>query len=130
MLWLLIIYGCISFRFVLDGWAWLPASMRTRLFALPIIGDVTIDVGIALLVIPAVAAVLLVHYLNKPRIGGFLTETETELRKVAWPSFLETRGASVVVIACVLIMMAFLAGADYLLSQILARVWALVGGSA
>lgn len=123
MLWLLILYGCTSFRYVLDGW--LPESMSAKMFSLPVLGDVTWNVLIALILIPAATAFLLIRNLNRPKIADFLIETEGELRKVAWPSFVETRGASIVVIACVLILMAYLAGSDWLLGSLLDRVWAM-----
>ena len=127
MLWLLIIYGCTSFRYVLDGWTWLPAVMRQKQFAMPVLGDVSLNVALALLVIPGLTAVLLIRWLNKPKIADHLIEVETELRKVVWPSFAETRGASIVVIISVLILMAYLAGADFLLSRLFSRVWTIAG---
>jgi preprotein translocase SecE subunit len=39
------------------------------------------------------------------------------MRKVTWPSLPEAVNSSVVVIVCVVFLMAFLAGADWLLGQ-------------
>jgi preprotein translocase SecE subunit len=94
---------------------------------LPVLGDVSFNVLLSMIVIPAVVALLLIKYLNKPKIADFLIETETELRKVAWPSFLETRGAALVVIVSVVILMAFLAGADFLLSRVFDRILGVSG---
>ena len=124
MLWLLIVYGCTSFRYVMDGWSFLPGTMNDRLFGLPVLGDVSWNVAISLLLIPGLTAWALLRYLNRPKVADFLIETETELRKVAWPTFLETRGAAIVVIVSVLILMAYLAGADWLLGRIFNRLWA------
>ena len=126
MLWLLVIYGCLSFRHEMDAFTWLPAAMRETLFSMPVLGKVTWNVAISLLVIPGLTALLLIRWLNKPKIADHLIEVETELRKVHWPSFAETRGASIVVIISVLILMGFLFGADMLLSSLFDRVLTLV----
>ena len=49
--------------------------------------------------------------------ADLLIETESELRKVTWPTVPEAVRSSIVVIACVLFLMAFLAGADWLLGR-------------
>ena len=123
MLWLLFLYGCSSFRYVLDSWT--GEGMQQPLFTVPLLGEVTTNVLIALIALPALAAFALYSFLNRPKISGFLGEVEDELRKVAWPTFAETRGASVVVIICVLILMLYLAGSDYLLGGFFDKLWAL-----
>ena len=55
-----------------------------------------------------------------------LIETESELRKVTWPTMPEAVRSSVVVIACVLFLMAFLASADWVLGRWAERL--LLGG--
>ena len=77
----------------------------------------------SLFAIPGLTALLLLHSLSRPKIANFLIETEIELRKVAWPSFPETRAASVVVIICVVVMMGILFGADGMLSWFLDKMW-------
>ena len=60
---------------------------------------------------------LLYRWQNKPKTADLLIETETELRKVTWPTLDETIKGSVTVMVCVLILMAYLAGADWLLAR-------------
>ena len=122
LLWLLFVYGCSSFRYVLDGWTG-EGSMQETLFGVPLLGDVSPNVLISMIALPAIGAFLLYSFLNKPKYADFLIEVEAELRKVAWPSFAETRGASVVVIVCVLVLMFYLAGSDYLLGKFFDSVW-------
>ena len=69
---------------------------------------------------------LLNRWLEKPRQADLLIETESELRKVTWPSLEETINGSLIVILCVVFIMAYLAGADWLLGR-WARV-VLIGG--
>jgi preprotein translocase subunit SecE len=61
---------------------------------------------------------VLLRVLNRPKVADFLIETETELRKVAWPNFKDTRHASIVVIITVLVLAFFLAGADIVLGEV------------
>jgi preprotein translocase SecE subunit len=64
--------------------------------------------------------VLLHRWLEKPKNADLLIETEAELKKVTWPTFNEAVDGSVVVIVCVLVLMVFLAGVDWVLGR-----WAL-----
>lgn len=114
ILWLLIFYGCIDLRYAMEGWG-LPESLNTEWAHLPVIRRVTPISIFAWVVLPLIAMFLLHRMLNKPKLADYLIETETELRKVAWPSFKDTRHASIVVVITVLILALFLAGADAIL---------------
>lgn len=61
---------------------------------------------------------LLYRWLESPKIADLLIETETELRKVTWPTTPEVVNSSIVVVVCVLFLMAYLAGADWLLARV------------
>lgn len=50
--------------------------------------------------------------MNVPKLADLLVETELEMKKVTWPSFDDARKASLVVIACVAILVAYLWLAD------------------
>ena len=52
-----------------------------------------------------------------PKVADLLIETEAELRKVTWPTMPEAVNSSLVVIVCVIFLMAFLAGADWMLGR-------------
>lgn len=52
----------------------------------------------------------------------FLQEVWTELKKVHWPSFRETRAATVVVILVVFVIAAFLGAVDFALSQVVEKL--------
>ena len=61
----------------------------------------------------------LFRWLQSPRTADALIDTEGELKKVTWPAGQEVVSSSVVVIASVLILMGFLAGADMVLARFL-----------
>ena len=52
----------------------------------------------------------------------FLQEVYGELRKVVWPSWKETRAATIVVLVLVALVSAFLGLVDFTLSQIVERL--------
>ena len=58
------------------------------------------------------------RWLESPKIADLLIDTETELRKVTWPSGQEVLNSSIVVVVCVVVLMAFLAGADWFLARL------------
>jgi preprotein translocase subunit SecE len=62
---------------------------------------------------------------NHPQRVDFLIETETELRKMAWPTRREYVGASVVVIIIVLIVALYLWGVDLILNRLM--IWLGIG---
>lgn len=70
-----------------------------------------------------VAGVLAIHFWQqKPKVADLLIDTESELKKVAWPTLEEITNSSIVVIVCVVFLMAYLAGADAVLGAIARRV--------
>ena len=124
---ILIFYGCYSLRIELAGR--FDVSLGAKLWEggrIPILGvDVTGALLIAAVVFIA-GMVLLYRWAEKPKIADALIETESELRKVTWPTLPEAVNSSVVVIITVLILMAILAGADWVLGKWVSRI--LTGG--
>ncbi len=66
--------------------------------------------------------------LNFPKFADLLIDTELEMKKVTWPSFDEARKASLVVIACVVVMVVFLTLSDLGLEKVFFG-WIYGGGS-
>jgi len=58
------------------------------------------------------------YYLaNRPKTTDFLIETETEMKKVTWPTYREVLAATVVVIVVVIILGVYLFGIDRLVLE-------------
>jgi preprotein translocase SecE subunit len=128
---LLIFYGCWSLREELST-RFIGDDGKPRLghpilgIRVPVIGvDVTPALLIAGLVLAA-ALIALYRWQQTPKVADLLIETEVEMRKVTWPTMSEAVNSSVVVIVCVAFLMAFLAGADYVLGAWTTRL--LTGG--
>ena len=60
--------------------------------------------------------------MEKPKNADLLIETESELRKVTWPTLDETVDGSIVVMVVVIFLMGFMAGADYVLGEVFGRI--------
>ena len=120
---ILLAYGCIRMRSELSSQ--FPASLGESIsgdLEVPLLG---LPVSIALIV-SVIAFAVGMWFRNrtreKPRNADLLIETENELRKVTWPTIDETIDGSIVVIVVVVFLMAFMAGADYVLGEVFTRI--------
>ncbi len=80
----------------------------------------------ALLFVGGTAAIFI--WQQKPKVADLLIDTESELRKVTWPTLDEVMNSSTIVVFFVLFLGAFLALADVLLTRIVRVI--LWGGGA
>lgn len=123
----LVAYGCFhggGLVTTLDGW--LGERNATYVDPFPLLGSLKTSTVIAL----AVAFVVgyLIHaILNRPRVADALIETEEEMHKVTWPTWPETWGGTMAVVAMVLVLFVFLTLVDVALLEVLGRLWG--GGS-
>jgi preprotein translocase subunit SecE len=53
----------------------------------------------------------------------FVKEVRSELRKVAWPTYQETRNYSIVVLLSLVVMTSLIAGIDYVFSNAILRLF-------
>ena len=115
---LLAFYGCWSPKIeVLQRWPVLKQPLSDSMRKVPVLG---LDLNAALLITVVVlgaAWFALYRWEQTPKVADLLIETEAELRKVTWPTMPEAVNSSLVVIVCVIFLMAFLAGADWMLGR-------------
>jgi preprotein translocase SecE subunit len=109
-------YGCASLRRELAGRV--PALAQKLMAKIPVIGVEVTGALLISLVVFAGVLVLVWRWQEKPKNAELLIETESELRKVTWPTGQEVMNASTVVVLFVVFLMAFLAGADWLLGRV------------
>lgn len=86
----------------------------------PILGRFDLATFIVLVILAA-GGVLLHRLLNKPRAADLLIETESELKKVTWPSLGETWNGSIAVIVTVIALMVYLSATDVVVAFVLVR---------
>jgi len=120
-------FGCWSLWITLQGWLTrlLPETVHRGLrdgvlFRIPVLGEVNLAKILAIAAF-AVGAWLIHKILHMPRIADLLIDTEAELRKVTWPTSKETYEASTVVIVTVVVLVAFVFAADYVLLLLAGR---------
>lgn len=118
----MIFFGCYALSVELLG----VSALRTPVVAgfpqVPLLGiPLTGSFVVAALVFLA-CSFLYLRTLAKPRVADHLIEVEGEMRKVTWPSFEEATNSSIVVIVTVLVLMGFLAAADFVLGRIMTPI--------
>lgn len=115
-------YGCSSMRGELAArFGALGKPLIPSMPEVPVLG-VELSGAFLIALVTFVATVFFMHrYIEQPKTADLLIETESELRKVTWPTPKEVVNSSLVVIFSVLFLMAFLAGADVFLARV-ARV--------
>jgi preprotein translocase SecE subunit len=113
---LLVFYGAASFHSTLISYfEWAGRPLIASLPKIPVLG-LKLNAALLLSGLLLAGGLYALHwYLSKPKSADLLIETESEMRKVTWPSMTEAVNSSVVVIVCVLFLMAYLAGADWVL---------------
>jgi preprotein translocase SecE subunit len=114
---ILIFWGCRSLHAQLGSWF---EALRRPIAGLhiPVLG---IDVTPAVVIVTAVFAAgtfVLYRWTESPKVADLLIDTETELRKVTWPSPSEVLNSSLVVVVCVALLMGFMAGSDLILGRL------------
>ena len=93
---------------------------------IPVVGvDLTPAFLIALGVF-VVGTIAIARWQARPKVADLLIETESELRKVTWPTMTEVVNSSMVVVFTVLLLFGFLAAADWLLARVMKYL--LLGG--
>ncbi len=122
---LLALFGCTSLHTALAARF---DSLREPLggVVLPVVG---VSLSGAFLIstgILTVIVVVLYRWQQIPKNADLLIETEGELKKVNWPTLEEVINSSFVVIVFVLVLMVYMAGADWFLGRVFARI--LLGG--
>ena len=112
-------YGAVSLRQTLST-IFHGALAKPLVASMPKIPVLGLNLNVALLITAVVLIggwYLLYRWQQSPKIADLLIETEAELRKVTWPTVSEAVNSSIIVIACVMFLMAFLAGADFVLGR-------------
>jgi len=111
---LLLLWGGHSFWIYVQGFT----NLARSLFTVPTIG---LEINLALIIAVAVilgGAAALVWALNRPRLVDLLIETESEMKKVSWPSRSEAWNSSIIVVVTVVVMMGLLFLYDFTLNKI------------
>ena len=119
LLTLLVAYGCLTgLEPSLTNWI---GESDPWVKPFPLLGKLDLTMAIALGVLLIVG--LLIHrFLNRQKAADMLIETESEMRKVTWPTFLDAWHGTLAVLVTVVFMGAFLAVSDVVLTYALSKV--------
>lgn len=125
---LLFLFGCYRLYFTFSWFGWERANEPWFIFALPLV-EITIKITPALITSLAVALffIFLFTYLyfKNDRISDFLIDTESEMRKVSWPTMGDVVKSSMAVVFIIVLLGVYLFGVDILLDGIFAKIFKL-----
>ena len=121
---LLFAYGCLGGLRIKLG-QWIGTSDTVIVEQFPLLGTLKVSTMVAIGVLLVVVFIVW-RFVNRPRIADSLVDTETEMRKVTWPTLSDTWAGTIAVVVVVLVLLAFLSAADYALVSIVKA--AIVGG--
>ena len=114
-------YGCVSLLRELTGLKFVDLAQPIGGIEIPILG---LDLSPSLLIVTVVflgGTFLFNRWLERPKQADTLIDTESEMKKVTWPSLSDTLSNAMTVILTVLILMALLAVFDWSLGRITTR---------
>jgi preprotein translocase subunit SecE len=111
-------FACMAFAGLLDSSTTLRAPLFDGIERVPVFGVVLSGSFLIALLAFGLLSWAWVRFLAKKKYSQHLIEVEAEIHKVTWPTFKEASNSSFVVIGTVLVLMAFLALADWLLGEL------------
>ena len=114
---LFVLFGCTFLHGILIQYD----SMSTAIqgYKIPIVSVELNGAFLISLAVFVVGVVFVHHWQQRPKVADLLIDTESELKKVTWPTGQEVMNSSMVVVVCVLLIGAFLALADLFLARIM-----------
>ncbi len=115
----LVVWGFREFAKQLMAWEWTKSTRKVLWnFELPFYQQpLSIAVGICIL-LTIVVGFYLFKLLNGNRVGPLLVDTESELKKVAWPSWDDAKQSTVIVLVFVAATAMFLTAVEFGLKHI------------
>lgn len=120
--WLLVIlwsYGCFRFSETLADlrFGWAAFLRRPVIQELPLLEVSLTPAALVAILVFMLGVAGLQIFLNTPKVAETLIETESELRKVTWPTFKDTVNASLIVLFTVIAMFVLLGVYDAVLGR-------------
>jgi preprotein translocase SecE subunit len=115
----LIYYGCQTLYYFLH-WSWAQTKLIQE--NIPIL-DIPLNPALIIALVLFIAIeFFLIKTINRPKLGNLLIETETEMKKVTWPSWGDSFNSSIVVLIAVIFFMGFLFLTNIVLTFIFRKV--------
>ncbi len=113
---LLVLFGCRFLHAILVGNF---ATTREVYGQIPIVGIALTPAFLVSAVVFGFGVLQTLRWQKRPRMADLLIDTESELRKVTWPSIQEIVSSSIVVGISVVLIGAYLAFSDWFLTRVM-----------
>ena len=112
------------YYFLFNNFAW--AKETWKVLPIPVLSVIVrISPSLIIGLVSAIIVLLLFYYLSfrSQRISDFLIDTESEMRKVSWPTFNEVIRSSIAVIVIISLMAVYLYLVDNVLNWVFKRIF-------
>lgn len=122
---LLFLYGTYRLYFFLGTWQWAIKHKWLR-FIIPLLDiEVVVDPRLLIGIAGGIFCLWVIFYLTfqKERTSEFLIDTESEMRKVSWPTVSQVVKFSIAVILIVVILSVYLYVVDGILDPLLSYIF-------
>lgn len=122
---LLFIYGGYRLYYFLSQWEW-ATKFRWMHFLIPVFDvEVVVDPRFVISLVGTIAFVWFFYFLcmQQHRVSEFLIDTESEMRKVSWPTLVQVIKSCIAVVMIVLILGLYLYVVDGLLNEIFCYIF-------
>ena len=114
----LLVWGGIELYGWLAGADWVRNNRWVN-YRIPVVNQFIDPAFVISWIVIIGGCVLIYRLLNKPRSADFLIETDTEVRKVTWPTWNDAWNSSLIVLLFVLVVTGFIFGSDWVISRIM-----------
>ena len=112
-------YGCRTLYYYLS-WDWAQNPLIEK--RIPIVNIPLNPTFVISSVVFLAFVYLVIRLINSAKLGTLLIETETEMKKVTWPTLSESFNSSIVVLVAVIFFLIFLGVSDFCLDYIFKKI--------
>jgi preprotein translocase SecE subunit len=117
----LLVWGGIELYGWLQGADWVRNNRWVN-YQIPVVHQYIDPAFVISWAVIVVGCILLYRALNKPRAADFLIETDTEVRKVTWPTWNDAWNSSLIVLLFVLVVTGFIFFSDFVINRVMGWV--------
>jgi preprotein translocase SecE subunit len=114
----LLIWGGTELYGWLAGADWVRAN-RWVDYRIPVLNQYIDPAFVISWAIIIVGCIVIYRLLNRERAADFLIETDTEVRKVTWPTWNDAWNSSLIVLLFVVVVTAFIFSSDFVINRIM-----------
>jgi preprotein translocase SecE subunit len=114
----LLVWGGTELYGWLEPAQWVRAN-RWVMYKIPVVNQFIDPAFVISWVVVITGCVLIYRTLNRPKAADFLIETDTEVRKVNWPTWNDAWNSSLIVLLFVVVVTGFIFASDFVINRVM-----------